>query len=158
MANGWHERRVVRRATDLIAINPYIAQEYGPLTRARFHDIAISIGDGYFAAPPEVEGTRSLCVARGVPRKDIMTLLQAFAQILTAVPVAKLEIVGQADAGTEGVDEAVQVVAHHVEALAEDRVVVVGDPPLALAGEQRLAAPSAEVGEEEREVLVLASV
>ncbi len=96
--DAWHERRVVRRATDLIAINPYIAQEYGPLTRARFHDIAISIGDGYFAAPPEVEGAAILCVARVVPRKDILTLLRAFAQIHAAVPAATLEIVGQADA------------------------------------------------------------
>ena len=95
----WYERWIVGRATDLIAINPYVAHEYRHLTRARFHDIPISISERYFDVPAEVDASaRILCVARVVPRKDILTLVRAFARVRAAVPAAELRIVGQDDA------------------------------------------------------------
>jgi glycosyltransferase involved in cell wall biosynthesis len=96
-----YERWVVRRARDLIAISPYVAQEYRPLTRARFHAIENPVADRFFDVPDAAERPASpslLCVARVIPRKDILTLLAAFAGIRAAIPDATLEIAGQADA------------------------------------------------------------
>ncbi len=99
----WHldalfERWVVGRARDIVAISPYVAEEYRPLTRARFHAIENPVADEFFAIPEAIPGPlatpRLLCVARVIPRKDILTLLAAFAHILAAWPQAQLEIAG----------------------------------------------------------------
>ena len=103
----WHldalfERWVVRRARDVIAISPYVAQEYRPLTRARFHAIENPVADEFFAVPPAADGPlaapRLLCVARLIPRKDILTLLDAFARVAAVWPMAQLEIAGSTTA------------------------------------------------------------
>lgn len=103
----WHldalfERWVVGRAHDLIAISPYVAEEYRPLTRARFHAIENPVADEFFTVPEAVPGPlanpRLLCVARVIPRKDILTLLAAFARVLAAWPQAQLEIAGSTTA------------------------------------------------------------
>lgn len=96
-----YERWVVRRAHDLIAVSPYVAQEYRSLTSARFHEIENPVGDRFFSVPDIMEHSASpvlLCVARVLPRKDILTLLEAFAGVRAAIPDATLEIAGQADA------------------------------------------------------------
>ena len=96
-----YERWIVRRACDLIAISPYVAQEYGSLTRARFHAIENPVADRFFAVPDATEHAAApllLCVARVIPRKDILTLLEVFANVRAAIPDAALEIAGQADA------------------------------------------------------------
>jgi glycosyltransferase involved in cell wall biosynthesis len=98
-----YERWVVRRARDLIAISPYVAQEYRPLTRARFHEIENPVTDRFFSIPDAAEAEHSaspvlLCVARVIPRKDILTLLEAFAVVRAVIPGATLEIAGQSDA------------------------------------------------------------
>lgn len=96
------ERWVVGRARDLIAISPYVAEEYRPLTRARFHEIENPVADEFFAVPEAVGGPLSapqlLCVARVIPRKDILTLLEAFARIRAVWPRARLEIAGSTTA------------------------------------------------------------
>jgi glycosyltransferase involved in cell wall biosynthesis len=115
MFDAWYERWIVRRARDLIAISPYVVQEYRPLTRARFHTIENPVADVFFDIPlagqelaprtsepgaAETERGRMLCVARLIPRKDILTLLHAFARVRAAVPGTRLEIAGQTDADT----------------------------------------------------------
>ncbi len=103
----WHldalfERWVVRRARDVIAISPYVAEEYRPLTRARFHAIENPVADEFFAVPAlpaeAPAAPRLLCVARVIPRKDILTLLDAFARVLAVWPQAQLEIAGSTTA------------------------------------------------------------
>lgn len=100
-----YERWVVRRARDLVAISPYVAQEYRPLTRARFHDIENPVDDRFFDVPAamaqafdDAAGPRLLCVARVIPRKDILTLIRAFARVREGFPGVTLEIAGQDDA------------------------------------------------------------
>ncbi|MCX7707829.1 MAG: glycosyltransferase family 4 protein [Anaerolineae bacterium] len=96
------ERWVIRRARDVIAISPYVAEEYRPLTRARFHAIENPVADEFFTIPEAAAGPlmapRLLCVARVIPRKDILTLLAAFARILAACPQVRLEIAGSTTA------------------------------------------------------------
>jgi glycosyltransferase involved in cell wall biosynthesis len=101
--DAWYERWVIHRARDLIAISPYIAKEYRPLTAGRFHDIENPVADRFFEVPAEdasgsPAGSRLLYVARVIPRKDILTLLGAFAAVRQAIPDAILEIAGQTDA------------------------------------------------------------
>ncbi len=113
-----YERWVVHRARDLITISPYVAQEYRRLTRARFHDIENPVGDRFFDLPgAEADALREgahpllLCVARVIPRKDILTLIEAFAHVRKAIPTAELEIAGREDADpayTAACREAVQ--------------------------------------------------
>jgi glycosyltransferase involved in cell wall biosynthesis len=99
-----YERWVVRRSRDLIAISPYVAREYRPLTRARFHDIENPVDDRFFDVPAAAQmfgdgaGPRLLCVARVIPRKDILTLIRAFARVREGFPGVTLEIAGQDDA------------------------------------------------------------
>jgi glycosyltransferase involved in cell wall biosynthesis len=111
--DAWYERWIVRRATDLIAISPYVTQEYRPFTRARFHGIENPVADAFFDVPtpplaPPFDRLRAssdrggmgrvLCVARLIPRKDILTLIETFARVVAALPTAILEIAGQTDA------------------------------------------------------------
>ncbi len=107
--NGWparvrwlwdalYERWVMRKATDVIAISPYVAQEFAHLTRARFHAIENPVDDRFFAVPDEPAGQPNvLCVARVIPRKDILTLIRAFVVASDIVPTATLTIAGETD-------------------------------------------------------------
>ena len=79
-----------------------MAQEYRPLTPARFHAIENPVADLFFdvsdAGTDALDGggrPRLLCVARVIPRKDILTLIELFARIRHACPAAELEIAGQ---------------------------------------------------------------
>lgn len=96
------ERWVIGRARDIIAISPYVAEEYRPFTRARFHAIENPVADEFFTVPEAVPGLlatpRLLCVARVIPRKDILTLLAVFGRVLAAWPQAQLEIAGSTTA------------------------------------------------------------
>jgi len=103
--DAWYERWILRRAREVIAISPYVAQEYRPFTRARFHEIENPVDDLFFTVPPLAgqakawgQGPLLLCVARLIPRKDILTLLDAFARVGRAFPDATLDIAGQTDA------------------------------------------------------------
>ena len=107
LVDAWYERWIVGRARHLVVISPYVAQEYRSLTRGRFHDIENPVADVFFGVPPPSPppvstgggwGGGLLCVARLIPRKDILTLLDAFARIVADAPEATLEIAGQTDA------------------------------------------------------------
>ncbi|MCX6031102.1 MAG: glycosyltransferase family 4 protein [Chloroflexi bacterium] len=119
LLDAWYERWIIRRATDLIATSPYVIPEYRAFTRARFHEIDNPIPDFFFevsgrdrvahARPPTL-----LCVARVIPRKDILTLIEVFGRVAAALPGAVLEIAGQTDADpayTAACIEAVQRLA-----------------------------------------------
>ena len=90
-----YERFCWRRFREVIAISPYVEREYRGMTRARFHLIENPIADRFFALQGEGEPDRILCAARLIPRKDILTLLQAFALLLRDRPAAQLRIAGE---------------------------------------------------------------
>ena len=99
--DSWYERWIVRQAPDLITISPYVTKEYRRLTKARFHHIENPADDRFFQIPAKTGDTtapRLLCVARTIPRKDILTLIKAFARVQKTVPAATLAIAGQTDA------------------------------------------------------------
>jgi glycosyltransferase involved in cell wall biosynthesis len=105
MMDAWYERWVLWRARDLVVTSPYSIDEMRPFTPAEFHEIENPVPDEFFTVPQmECEGPgshRLCCPARVIPRKDILTLLQAFADVRTGLPDAMLEIAGQTDADPE---------------------------------------------------------
>lgn len=96
LADARYEHAVVRRARDIIAISPYVVAEFQGHTEARFHLIENPVDERFFAAPtPPVGQERLLCVARVIPRKGILALVEAFALIARERPAATLTVVGE---------------------------------------------------------------
>jgi len=91
----WFERYVLARARNIIAISPYVRDAY-PWLRARFHFVENPVNPRYFQTPAEamVPG-RVLCVARVIPRKDVLGLIRAFARVASDFPHATLHIAGE---------------------------------------------------------------
>ncbi len=90
-----YERYCWRRLKEVIAISPYVEREYRGMTRARFHLIENPISDRFFSIRGEGEPDRILCAARVIPRKDILTLLRAFALLRKERPGVCLRIAGE---------------------------------------------------------------
>jgi glycosyltransferase involved in cell wall biosynthesis len=96
LADARYERGIVRRARDIIAISPYVVAEFRGRTRARFHLIENPVDDRFFDAPAPPPGQEwLLCVARIIPRKGILALVEAFALIAHERPAATLTVVGE---------------------------------------------------------------
>ncbi len=91
----WFERWVLARSKEVIAISPYLREAY-PWLQARLHPIENPVHPGYFHVPSTamVPG-QILCVARVIPRKGILTLIRAFAQVASNDPTARLDIAGE---------------------------------------------------------------
>jgi len=126
---GWqlnilYERRVLRRARHLIAISPYVLQEFGRLVSAQVHLVENPVADAFFDAPARGEAGRILFAGLVIARKDPQTAIRAFAQVHARHPAARLRIAGaldaepayaaaaQALAGALGLGDAVDFLGH----------------------------------------------
>lgn len=97
---GWYlqalwEARVLRRASHIIAISPYIRRELSHLCRATFHLIENPVDDCYFSLGDVPSSGCLLWIGRLIPRKDPQTAVRAFARVNRAFPHARLRIVGE---------------------------------------------------------------
>ncbi len=120
------ERSVMRRASDIIAISPYIIAE-SRRTGARFHMVENPVDDRFFTSNVPLPGReRLLYVGRVIPRKGILTLLRAFGQIAQVRPAAALTLVGET---TTDPAYAAQCRALVVELGIADRVEFIGALP-----------------------------
>lgn len=90
-----HERYCWSRMRNVIAISPYVVREYGHRSRARFFLVENPIADRYFRVEGEGDANTILCAARLIPRKDILTLLRAFALLREMRPGVRLRIAGE---------------------------------------------------------------
>lgn len=98
LADSRLERLVVRHARHIVAISPYVLGEFQGQTGAAFRLIENPVDDRFFVeAPPPPAADRLLCVARVIPRKGILALIEAFALIRRARPGATLLIAGETD-------------------------------------------------------------
>jgi glycosyltransferase involved in cell wall biosynthesis len=96
LVSAYYDRNVIGRVQDIIAISPYILDEYKGRTTARFHRVDNPIPDGYFALRgPETAG-RILFAGTVSERKDPITLLAALERVRTAFPTAHLRLAGRA--------------------------------------------------------------
>ncbi len=91
----WFERWVLSRAREVIAISPYVREAY-PWLRARLHFVENPVNPRYFRVPMDsMERGRVLCVARVIPRKDILGLVRAFSRVAEVLPEASLFVAGE---------------------------------------------------------------
>ncbi|MCD6289460.1 MAG: glycosyltransferase family 4 protein [Anaerolineae bacterium] len=124
LARGWrsrlrwqidalYERYCVRRARHVIAISPYIQEEYRHLLRGRVYALENPIDDRFFADAGDPEPGLVVSVARVIPRKGILELLAAFRYVVGRIPEARLEIAGHLDADPAYVAQCQSYVAAH---------------------------------------------
>jgi len=96
LISAYYDRSVIRRVDDIIAISPYIQEEYRGRTGARFHRVDNPIPDDYFnLSAPAVPG-RLLFAGTISERKDPITLLSALDSVRKDVPEAHLHLAGRA--------------------------------------------------------------
>ncbi|MFH1841976.1 MAG: glycosyltransferase family 4 protein [bacterium] len=119
------EQNNIRRASNIIAINPFIEDSYrGQLPESIFH-IENPVAHRYFEIDAINEPNRLLYVGRLIPLKDVHTLLRAFRLIRERIPGAQLRLAGNAgevkfQAYADGLQQFVQ------EAGLQDSVVFLG--------------------------------
>ncbi len=86
------ERDTVRRATDLIAISPYVTRYYGREIGGRVHDVPNAVAPAYFEVSRKPEAGRLLYAGRIANGKGLSELIQAFAR--TSSSTANLVLAG----------------------------------------------------------------
>jgi glycosyltransferase involved in cell wall biosynthesis len=92
----WLERYAVQHVRDIVAISPYVLEEYGSRSNARFHRIDNPLSPDFFEIPNVEEEGRLLYAGTIDERKNIMGLLRAFAIVHKRAPHARLRIAGRA--------------------------------------------------------------
>ncbi len=107
----WYERRSLARAADVIAISPYVAEFYRSMTAARMHLVENPVADAYFDLPEATEPGVILCAGRIIRRKNVLGLLQAFAELRRAMPEARLRLAGDEQSEPEYAAQCRQFVA-----------------------------------------------
>ncbi len=134
----WYERHCLSRATDVIAISPYVADFYRSMTAARMHLIENPVADAYFDLPDTSQPETILCAARIIRRKNVLGLLQAFALVHQALPTVRLRLAGEEHSEPDYSAQCRQFVAEH---RLEDAVTFLGwlDEPALQAEYSRCA-------------------
>lgn len=93
---AYYDRWVIQRVSDIIAISPYIVEEYRPRTRARFHRVDNPVGEEYFQLQGQGVPGRILFAGTISERKDPLTLLAALGMVREELPEAHLHLAGRA--------------------------------------------------------------
>ncbi len=89
-----YERRCLKRATDIIAISPYVQEVFEPLTRAHFHLIENAVDHAFFRLTPRPDPDRILFAGAVIERKGILMLVRALAAVKLARSHVDLRIAG----------------------------------------------------------------
>lgn len=88
-------RYALRRVSDVVAISPYVLEEYRGRSNALFHRIDNPIPSHFFTIPDLEEEGRLLYAGTLDERKDILGLLQALALVRESVPHVRLRVAGR---------------------------------------------------------------
>ena len=101
----WLVRReefaLMRAATHLISISPFITEVFSADVSADVEQIDNPVDPAFFAVDRGPSPNRILYVGRVIPRKDIATLVDAFAALKKDCVEAELRIAGEGIAGLE---------------------------------------------------------
>lgn len=89
------ERQGIQVANNIIAITPYIFQEFSPIIRGQVYYIENPVADTFFNVPDESEPNRVLYVGRITPIKGISFLLQAIERLRHQIPNIQLRLAGK---------------------------------------------------------------
>ncbi len=107
----WYERHSLSRVEDVIAISPYVADFYRSMTQARMHLVENPVADAYFDLPDATAPGVILCAGRIIRRKNVLGLLQAFAELRRHAPAAQLRLAGDEHSEPEYAAQCRQFVA-----------------------------------------------
>ena len=88
-------RRGLRGASDIIAISPYVIEEYGSMTRARWHRVDNPIPEAFFDLPNRECFCRILFAGSIDERKNALDLLRALVRVRERFPDVELHIAGR---------------------------------------------------------------
>lgn len=75
------EKPVIRRAKSLIVISPYVSEYYGNAIQGQIYQIPNPVGQDYFDVSPQPQPGRMLYAGRVIPRKGIVDLVHAIANL-----------------------------------------------------------------------------
>ncbi len=91
------ERYVMRHTRHLIAISRYVTDYFGPQLRSdiQVYYVPNAIHENFFSLADTSDGQTVLFAGRVMPRKRVLDLVQAFAQVVQQVPSAQLRIAGE---------------------------------------------------------------
>ncbi len=89
-----YERACLKKARDIIAISPYVEQEFRPYTTARFHLIENAVDRAFFDITPEPEPGRILFAGSVIERKGLIPLVHALGKAKQAKMRVELRIAG----------------------------------------------------------------
>jgi glycosyltransferase involved in cell wall biosynthesis len=90
----WRERSCVKNARHIIAISPYILEEFEDLIKADTYLIENPIADKFFGLGDRSQPDRILFAGVIIPRKQVLELLQAMVEIRRCIPTAQLLLAG----------------------------------------------------------------
>lgn len=95
-------RRGLRGATDIIAISPYVMEEYGSMTKARWHRVDNPIPEAFFELPNRERPERILFAGSVDERKNALDLLRALARVRELYPDVELHVAGRENSASYG--------------------------------------------------------
>jgi len=111
--DSFYERYSVARVRNLISISPYVEQELARIGGFRGHLYAIEnpVDDAFFTIKGVGEESTILYAGCVIPRKGLLNLLQALAQVRKTVPHIALRVAGETDSDPAYVDACRQMIA-----------------------------------------------
>jgi glycosyltransferase involved in cell wall biosynthesis len=128
---GWFVQReefqIVRRAPSLISINPFVQAVFTRQIRGKVYAVENPIADAFFDLAAQRKPYQLLYAGRLIPRKDILTLLRAFARLHQQLPVATLRLAGGNLATRDGSDYYGRIQAFVAEAGLQASVTFLGE-------------------------------
>ncbi len=104
------EKSSVKRARHIIAISPYIQEEFGPLIQAAVYSIENPVPDKFFKLRNREKKGQILYVGRVADGKGIEHLIRAMAFVRDHIPAAQLRLAGRANSASyqQSIQELVQ--------------------------------------------------
>jgi glycosyltransferase involved in cell wall biosynthesis len=94
----WLDGYAVRNVRDIVAISPYVLEEYRDRSSARFHRIDNPLAPEFFAIPNLEKETEYRLLYAGTidERKNVLDLLRAVAIVRQQIPSVRLRVAGRA--------------------------------------------------------------
>jgi len=108
-----YEKRCLRRSRDIIPSSPYAVEEFSSWLDATIHSVENPADDRLFGLPDEAEPGRVLLPGRVIPRKNVLWLVQAWAQVVSSFPEARLRVAGETRTHPDYVRRVCQYIEDH---------------------------------------------
>jgi len=89
------ERWGIKVANNIIAINPYILEEFAHIIRGRVYHVENPLADTFFDVQDETESNRVLFAGRIIPLKGILFLMQAIERLRHQIPNVQVYLAGR---------------------------------------------------------------